>query len=147
MVKQTCVKFNKNGTITRKEFRVEDNQIHDGKVRINFTPLCVFPPAKESGAGGFFGKFKFWKWLKSKKSVIYFIEGAINALSFVKGDISLLQTHWTKKESQAYVHKMIVLESMSVKPLKLYQFIILLIVNVIGVAGIFYLISLLMRLG
>lgn len=144
MVKQLCVRFNKNGTITRKEFTVENNQIHDGRTRVKFTPLCVFPPAKESGKAGFFGKFKFWKWFKSRKSVIFFIEGAIEALSFVKGDVSLLQTHWTKKEAQAYVHKMIVLESMSVKPLKLYQFIILLIVNVIGVAGIFYLIRLLM---
>lgn len=142
MVKQHCIKINKNGTKTEKDFTIKDNQIIDGKSKIKFSPLCVFPPAQEH-----FSKFKFWKWFKSKKSVMIFIEGALEALSFVKGDTNLLQTHWNKKEAAAFVHKMVVLESMSIKPLKLYQFIILLIVNVIGVAGILYLITLLMRFG
>jgi len=136
------MRINKNGTQTVKDFKTEDNVIFDGKSRVKFTPLCVFPPAKER-----FSKFKFWKWFKTKKSFIIFIEGALHALSFKQGDTNLLQTHWNKKEAANFVHKMVVLESMAIKPLKLYQFIILLIVNVIGVSGIFYLISLLMRLG
>lgn len=142
MAKQHCMRINKNGTQTIKDFKIEDNQIIDGKDKIKFTPLCVFPPAQER-----FSKFKFWKWFKTKGSFIIFIEGALEALSFVKGDKTLLQTHWNKKEAQNFVHKMVVLESMSIKPLKLYQFVILLIVNVIGVAGIFYLIRLLSGLG
>lgn len=142
MPKQTCIRINKNGTQTLKNFKTEDNVIFDGKARVKFTPLCVFPPAQER-----FSKFKFWKWFKSKKSFIIFIEGALHALEFKEGDPNLLQTHWNKKEAAAFVHKMVVLESMAIKPLKLYQFIILLMVNVIGVAGIFYMLSILMRLG
>jgi len=139
MGKQHCIRINKNGTKTEKDFKTEDNQIIDGKNKVTFTPNCVFPPAPER-----FSKFKFWKWFKTKRSVMIFIEGALHALRFVVGDDSL-QTHWNKKEAQNFVHKMVVLESMSVKPLKLYQFIILMIGILINAAGIFYLISLLMR--
>lgn len=138
MAKQRCIKINKNQTITDKMFTAKDGQIHDGKIKVEFTPNCVFAPAKEARSR--FSKLLFWRVLKRPQSAIFFIEGAVKALTWQEVKAGL-QVFWNMRESALFVNKAIALESMEFKHMKNWQFGILLLVNILSIALIWYRIS------
>lgn len=134
MAKQRCIRINKNNTITEKQFTIEDGNILDGDTKIKFTPQCVFPPAKVEKR--FYQKILFWRWFKHAESCIFFVAGALKALTWAEM-LAGLQTYWNQKESKLFVKKMIALESMRFKHMTNFQFAIILLVNIAGI-GILY---------
>lgn len=128
MAKQQCIKIHLNNTYDGKLFKTKEGVIKDGKARIGFTPLCVLKENKPRRA-----------FYRSARQLILFVEGASNALHFTESTDEM-QTHWTKEESRAFVRKLVALASVEVKPLKTWQFaliiILLFILIVVGVANL-----------
>ncbi len=137
MVKQRGIRFNKNGTITEQDFEIQDNIIIDGENRIKFTPNCVFPPAIEkTGGSRVYRKFLFWRWFKKKRSGVFWVDGMLNALNWAEIKEGL-QQYWNQKEATIFLQQMVALEALKVKPMKTWQFVILLLMNGLGLILIF----------
>ena len=113
MGKTKCIKVYLNNTYDDKAFKFKESIIKDGKNAVNFTPLCVLRENKPRKI--------FWR---SARSLILFVEGAMSALHFTEASEDM-QTHWGKDESRLFVKKLVALASVEVKPLKTWQFLVI----------------------
>jgi len=115
MAKTKCLKVYLNNTYDEKAFSFKESVIKDGKNKVKFTPLCVLRENKPRKI--------FWR---SARSLILFVEGAMSALHFTEAS-DKMQTHWGKDESRLFVKKMVALASVEVKPLKTWQFLVIML--------------------
>ena len=80
---------------------------------MEFEPLCVFSENKPRRA--------FWR---GAKSLVLYVDGQLRAVRF--GAVTdELQTAWTKKESAEFVNKQIAKALQEVKPIKMWQFAVI----------------------
>lgn len=128
MPKQRCIKIYANNTYDDKKFKIEGLNIKDGKDGVQFSPLCVLKENKPKG--------RFWR---GTKTLIVFVEDALEALHFNKGD-DTMQLAWGKSEAREYMFKLEALASVSVKPIKTWQFgviiLMLLFALVLGIVNL-----------
>lgn len=120
MAKQKALKIHLNNTFDEKGFKVKEGVIFDGNDRVGYNPLCVLTENKP--------KRVFWR---GAKTLILFVEGALNALRFMEAT-DKLQTYWSKDEASAFVEKMVALAGVEVKPLKTWQFLVIMLL--LGIA-------------
>jgi len=121
MAKTKCIKVYVNNTYDEKNFGFMESVIKDGKNKVNFTPLCVLRENKPRKI--------FWR---SARSLILFVEGAMTALHFTEATEGM-QTHWGKNESRLFVKKLVALASVEVKPLKTWQFLVIMMMLAIAI--------------
>ncbi len=119
MGKQRAIRLNLNRTFDEKNFPTGTGKIYDEKEEVNYEPICVFTENKS--------RWKFWK---GARNLIFFVDGALHALKF-KEKTDDLNPYWSKKEARLFVYKMIMKALQEFKPIKMWQFIILLIPNII----------------
>jgi len=110
-------------TYEDKKIPYDVNQLKPRKdEKVQFEPVCVFRERKK------WGLFSWLPFRRGGKSLIFFVNGAKNALRFGKVT-SELQALWTKKEAKEFVHKEVAKAHEEQKPMTWTQFIILLAVN------------------
>lgn len=125
MGKTRAIKLYLNKTYDDKKFTTKAGVIKDGNDAVGYTPLCVFSENKPRKV--------FWR---GARQLILFVEDAMNALHFTEATDEL-QTAWGKEEAREYVFKLEALASVAVKPLKMWQFaIIILLLMVAIVVGV-----------
>ena len=113
MGKTKCIKLYLNKTYDHKKFKTKAGVIKDGKDAVGYTPLCVFSENKPRKV--------FWR---GASQLILFVEDALHALSFSEATEEL-QMAWGKSEAREYVRKLVALASVEVKPLKTWQFVVI----------------------
>jgi len=112
--KQNTIKLFLDNTFEEKGLPVDRNKIKDGK-GVEFEPICVFHERKPRRV--------FWR---SPRHLILFVDGALKALRFKKGDTTMMP-FWTKKEAGEFVNMEIAKSLTQLKPMTWGQFIVLLI--------------------
>ena len=121
MPKQECIKIYANNTFSWKKFSIEGLNIKDGKDTVGFTPMCVLVENKP--------KRVFWR---GAKTLILFVEDALEALHFSKAD-DKMQLAWGKGEAREYIFKLEALASVAVKPLKTWQFLVIIFLLMVAI--------------
>ena len=120
MGKTRAIKLYLNKTYDDKKFTTKAGIIKDGKDAVGYTPLCVFSENKPRKV--------FWR---GARQLILFVEDALQALSFTEAT-DKLQLAWGKEEAREYVFKLEALASVAVKPLKTWQFLVIMLM--LGIA-------------
>ena len=128
MGKTRAIKLYLNKTYDDKKFTTKAGVIKDGKDAVGYTPLCVFSEKKPRKV--------FWR---GARQLILFVEDAMNALHFTEATDEL-QMAWGKEEAREYVFKLEALASVAVKPLKTWQFFVIILlllgILVVGIANL-----------
>ena len=115
MGRQRAIKLNLNNTFREKKFKCDRNILEDGKNETEFEPVCVF---SETGIS----RWKFWK---RGRHLIFFVDGAIEALRFGK-TTSEMNPFWTQGEEKELVRREMKKSLAKHKPMTWLQFILLL---------------------
>lgn len=127
MGKQRAIKLNLNRTFEEKDFPCDRNVITDQKGRvikreigkIEFEPAMVFSEIKP--------RWRFWR---TARNLILFVDGAKKALQFSKVTKEMMP-FWTKKEAKEFVNKEIAKSLTRFKALTIWEFIIILILLIV----------------
>jgi len=130
MAKHRCIKLKRDLSYDEKYFTVEAGNIKEtNKSDVKFLPVCVFKENKPRRV--------FWR---GAKRLIFFVEDALHAIRFdtKEAKLGLLQLAWGKKEAREYLFKLEALAQAEGKPLTMWQFAFLIILNIVGIAGIIY---------
>lgn len=121
MAKQRVCKINLNRTFEEKTVDVDANQLKVGKEdEVTFFPSNVFTEAKKS-------RLKFWR---GNRSLVFFVDGAVKALSFSEVT-DLMQTLWTKKEATEHTKKQVAKARVKFKPMTWGQVILLAVLIIV----------------
>lgn len=128
MTKQRCIKLYLNNTFDDKNFKIKGLNIIDGKDTVGFLPICKFLENKPRG--------RFWR---GRKTLILFVDDALQALKFGE-PTDEMQLAWGKSEAREFVFKLNALAEVALKPIKTWQFavimIFLMILTIIGIANL-----------
>ena len=128
MAKTRVIELHLDNTFEDKKVRYEVNQLKPSKKeKVMFEPICVFKERK---------KISLFSWLRPRKSLILYVNGAHKALRFDKVT-DKLQPLWTKKEAGTFVKKQVAKSLEEAKPMTWTQFFILLGVNVVTLLVLF----------
>lgn len=130
MAKTRAVRLNKNMTYDDKKFKKDaGGNIIDGNKnnKVKYTPLCVFHENKPRRA-----------FFRGAKTLIVFVEDAVHALTWDKLTKNL-QLAWGKDEAREFVFKMEALAQVEAKPMTMWQFAVLILINIIGLVAVIYL--------
>jgi len=128
--KQRGIELHTNNTFTEKNFAVDKNLIKPSKEE-----ECRFAPKNVFAENRTWARWKFWR---HKRHLVIFGEGLTKALEW-KELKEGMNPFWTMGEAKDFVHKLAGKALVEVKPLKTWQFMLIL-------AFLFIVIILLIRL-
>lgn len=133
MGKQRAILIRLNNTFKEKVFKTDQNKLlYEKKKETRFEPISVFSEEKP--------RWKFWR---SARNLIFFVDGALEALKF--GAITKdMRPFWTQKEIDKIVKKKMAEALTEHKPMKWSQ-VILLFIGLM--ANLVILIAIAQRLG
>jgi len=124
MAKQRAIRLYLDETFDEKTYSRDVNKVKVGKDdEVRFTPKKVF---KEVGIS----RFKFWK---QPRHLIFFVDGAMEALGFSKVTKNM-QVLWTKKEATEHTKKQVAKARLKMKPMTWGQVILIAILLIIVIA-------------
>lgn len=83
------------------------------KEKVGYEPICVFTENKPRRA-----------FYRGARKLVFFVDGTLQAIRFAKNTVEV-QAYWTKKEAEEFVKKEIAKAHMELKPLKMWQFIVI----------------------
>ncbi len=114
MPKQRAIELYLDNTFEEKGFPFDSGKLKVGKKDdVQFEPICVFTERKPRRC--------FWR---GARKLLFFVDGTVQAIRFSK-TLEEFQTFWTKKESKEFVDKAIATAVNEVKPMKTWQFFVI----------------------
>ena len=129
MGKTRAIRIKLNRKFEEKKFKTDVNVVtYDKNKKVEFEPMCVFSEEKS--------RWRFWR---SARELIFFVEGQVNALRFDKVT-DKISASWTQKDVKELVKKEMAKALMEHKPMTWTQFIIILI-PVLATLGLVFLIA------
>jgi hypothetical protein len=114
MPKQRTIRLYLDNTFEEKSVKFDGNKLKPEKNdEVTFEPICVFSERKP--------RFRFWR---GTRRLAFFVDGCVKALRFGT-TTEEFQTYWTKKEARELVHKEIAKALTEYKPIKTWQFVVI----------------------
>lgn len=121
MPKQKVIEIYLDRTFEEKKVEFDRNKLKPRKKdEVFFEPASVFTERKH----GFLSK------LKGSRNLVFYVNGALNALKFAE-KTDAMEPFWTKKEAKEFVDKETAKSLTKFKPLTIWEFIIILAILII----------------
>lgn len=128
-MKQRAIKLYLNNTFEEKSFEVDGVKLYDKGKELNYTPQCIFTEKKPRST--------FWR---PPRKLMFFVDNCINAVTWDK-ETDKLQIAWTQPEAKGFVYKQITKALEKFKQMKMWQFVVLIGLQVVIVLLLFRIMS------